>query len=321
MSNHSPLSLRLTLALGASLFGCAVSSCAAPAVTSSDSPTPAAPAASATASSTTATSGMPTPTPPTLGPEADFETLDLSTFTNPTAITNPWFPLTPGTRLIYEGTTVDGKEELAHRIDFMVTDLVKEVAGVQTVVAYVVDYEDDELVEKELAFYAQADDGTVWYMGEHPEEFDDGEFDKAPTWFHNVGDGKAGIAMPGNPQVSERSFSEGWAPSVDFSDRGRVVAVDERICIELKCYEPVVVIDEFAEAEPNATQIKYYAQGVGNVKVGWRGDDTQREELELVKVSTLKADALARVRTLALALEGHAYTISKEVYGTTKPMA
>jgi len=147
MSNHSPLSLRLTLALGASLFACAVTSCAAPAVTSSDSPTPAAPAATATA-----TSGTPTPTPQTLGPETDFETLDLSTFTNPTAITNPWFPLTPGTRLIYEGTTVDGKEKLAHRIDFTVTDLVKEVAGVQTVVAYVVDYEDDELVEKELAF-------------------------------------------------------------------------------------------------------------------------------------------------------------------------
>ena len=299
----------LSITTAASFIALTMTACSSPGVVAS--PGPAGPAATSS----------PSPAASTLGPETDFETVDLTTFGNPTAITNPWLPLKPGARYIYEGTTVDGKDKLAHKVDFIVTDLVKEVAGVKSVVAYVIDYEDEELVEKELAFYAQADDKTVWYMGEHPEEFDDGEFDKAPTWFHNVADGKAGIAMPGDPQVSDRSFSEGWSQTVDFTDRGRVAAVDKKVCITLKCFEPVVVIEEFAIEEPNATQIKYYAQGVGNVKVGWRGDDSQREELELVKMSQLNAAELAKFRNLALTLEAHAYKISKDVYGTTKPMA
>ncbi len=297
----------LSITAAVSAIALTMTACSSPGVVASSSP------AGPAATSSPATS--------TLGPETDYETLDLATFSNPTAITNQWHSLKPGARYIYEGTAVDGKDKLQLRIDFVVTDLVKEVAGVKTVVAYVVDYEDEELVEKELAFFAQADDKTVWYMGEHPEEFDDGEFDKAPTWFHNVADGKAGIAMPGDPQVSERSFSEGWSQTVDFTDRGRVVAIDKKVCITLKCFEPVVVIEEFAVEEPNATQIKYYAQGVGNVKVGWRGDDSQREELELVKMSELDAAGLATFRKLALTLEAHAYKISKDVYGATKPMA
>ena len=34
----------------------------------------------------------------------------------------------------------------------------------------------------ELAFYAQDDDGNVWYMGQYFEEYEDGELVDAPTW-------------------------------------------------------------------------------------------------------------------------------------------
>jgi hypothetical protein len=66
-------------------------------------------------------------------------------------------------------------EEIPHRIEFTVTDLTKEIAGVSTVVAWVVDYSDGQVVEQEIAFYAQDNDGNVWYLGEHPEEYEDGD--------------------------------------------------------------------------------------------------------------------------------------------------
>ena len=78
-----------------------------------------------------------------------------------------------------------------------------------------------------------------------------------------------------------------------------------------------VVVNEFNNEEPNAHQLKYYAEGVGNIEVGWRGDDTSIEELELVDVVLLDAQQMALVRDAALTLEERAYIISESVYGLT----
>ena len=84
-----------------------------------------------------------------------FENFDLSDFDRSTQIDNAWLPLQPGTQWVYEGTTIEDGATIAHRIRFTVTDLTKEIEGVDTVVAWVVDYSDGEVVEKEIAFYAQ----------------------------------------------------------------------------------------------------------------------------------------------------------------------
>jgi hypothetical protein len=44
------------------------------------------------------------------------------------------------------------------------------------------DYSDGQEVEAELAFFAQDKDGNLWHMGEYPEEYEGGEFEKAPGW-------------------------------------------------------------------------------------------------------------------------------------------
>ena len=82
----------------------------------------------------------------------------------------------------------------------------------------------------------------------------------------------------------------------------------------------VLVVDEFNRDEPDAHQLKYYASGVGGVRVGWAGtNEEEQETLELVKVVHLDPDALAKVRVAALALEAHGYVTSKDVYGKTEP--
>ncbi len=96
------------------------------------------------------------------------EDYEAAAFADPTTIDNAWFPLTPGNRLVLDGITVEDGETLDHRIEFIVTDLTKEIDGVETVVAYIEDYSDDELVEAELAFYAQDDSDNVWFFGEYP---------------------------------------------------------------------------------------------------------------------------------------------------------
>jgi hypothetical protein len=96
--------------------------------------------------------------------------------------------------------------------------------------------------------------------------------------------------------------------------------VGQKTCVKTGCYDDVVVIAETSETEPDAHQLKYYARGVGNVRVGWRGTgEKTKETLELVSVEQLDAAALAAARVKALELERSAYQRSKTVYARTPP--
>ena len=227
--------------------------------------------------------------------------------------------MTPGSQSVFEGLTEEGGRQIPHSIIFTVTDLTKEIMGVRSVVAYIVDYSDDQLVEAEIAFYAQADDGTVWFMGEHPEVYEDGVMVEAPTWIPGFKGAQAGIVMKAQPELALPSYAQGWGPAVNWTDRGRVVGMGEQTCVPADCYENVLVIEEFNQSEPDAIQVKSYAPGVGNVSVGWRGEDASHEELELTEFTQLSSDDLAEIRVEALTLEAHAYEISKEVYALTSP--
>ncbi len=249
------------------------------------------------------------------GPSCVFE---RGRFSNPTVIDNVYLPLTPGTQLVYEGTTNEG-ELLDHQVIITVTDLTKVIDGVETVVSWDLDFSDGELVEAELAFFAQDDDGNVWRMGEHPEEYEDGVLVDAPTWLAGIDGAKAGIAMLGDPVVGTLSYSQGWGPAVEFIDRAQVAEVRAETCVEADCYNDVLVVDEFNTEEANARQLKLFAPGVGNVQVDWAGADETREELELVAIHQLDEAAMFDVRAAALELEASAYEISPDVYGLTQP--
>jgi hypothetical protein len=250
-----------------------------------------------------------------------WEDLDPMSFTNPTNIDNEWFPLKPGTRLTWEGTTIeDDGTAVPHRVVFTVTDLTKVIAGVPTVVCWDQDYSDGELVETELVFFAQDNDGTVWHLGQYPEEYDEGKFVAAPCWLHGFEEAKAGIMMKAKPQLGTPSYSQGWAPSVDWTDRGQTYQMGQKVSVPAGSYEDVLVIDETAQSEPGAHQLKYYARGVGNIKVGWMGEgEKTKETLDLVKIEQLDAKAMAEVRSEVLKIEKRAYKNSKKVYAHTPP--
>jgi len=254
--------------------------------------------------------------------DPEFARPDISTakFDNPTMIDNKYFPMTPGRKLVFEGVTEEGGRQFDHSIVFYVTDLTKEVLGIKSVVAYILDYSDGELVEAEIAFYAQDNNGNVWFMGEHPEVYENGKLVEAPTWIPGLKGAEAGITMKANPKLNESSYAQGWGPAVNWTDRGRVIGMGEQVCVPLDCYEDVLVTEEYSQSEPDAFQVKSYAPGIGNIKVTWRGDDATHEELELVELVELDADALAEVRAEALALEQSALANSKEVYAETPLM-
>jgi hypothetical protein len=245
---------------------------------------------------------------------------DPTNFDHSTTVDNKWFPLVPGEHSVFEGSALDDGKRISRRVLTTVTDLSKEINGVNTVVVWERDYSDGELVEAELAFFAQDNYGNVWHMGEYPEEYEEGEFDKAPGWVAGFKGASAGIAMRAEPRLGTPSYAQGYAPPpINWVDRGRVYKVGQRTCVPLNCYEDVLVIEEFERNKPGAYQLKYYAPGVGDIRVGWRGpEEEEKEGLELVKDVRLSPQALAKARAGALELEKHAYQI-KEYYRKTKP--
>lgn len=252
---------------------------------------------------------------------AEFKAFDPNNFDRSTEITNKWMPMLPGTQWAYEGTAVDDEgNKFERRIEFTVTDLSKEINGVRTVVAWIVDYNDGEVIEKEIAFYAQDNDGNVWYLGEHPEEWADGKFVDAPTWLAGIEESKPGVKMMANPKVGIPNYFQGWGPAVEWSDYGHIEKMGEATCVPVDCYENVMVIAESSLGETGAAQFKYYVSNVGEVRVNWGGQDATQEALELVEHTQLSLETQAEIRAEALALEKHAYEVSADVYGKTSPM-
>lgn len=242
-------------------------------------------------------------------------------FDRSTTIDNPWFPLDPGTQLVFEGSTREEDKRVQHRVAFTVTDLAKEIGGVRNVVVWERDWRAGELQEAELALFAQDNEGNVWHLGQYPEEYEAGKVVAAPAWFHGLKRARAGIAMKAHPRLGAPAYSQGFAPPpINWVDRAEVHELGTRTCVPVRCYQDVLVAREFEPDKPESFQLKYYARGVGNVKVGWLGrKDEDREVLVLVKVVRLDQQALAEARREALRLESRAYKTSEDVYGRTLP--
>jgi hypothetical protein len=303
----------LSSAFGLLLAISTVASCAAPnpgqtQPTSTGTPSPA------------STSGSPTATskgPELCGPGSAIN-FDKTDFPASPTIDNKWFPLKPGTVYTTTGTVAAEDETTERRVTHTVTGLTKVIDGVKTQVMWDRDYEDEALVESELAFFAQDNAGTVWLFGEYPEEFGNGEFIGAPnTFIHGITGSQAGIAMPAEPRVGTPEYVQAHAASIGFLDCGRAFQENIALCVPTGCYGDVLVIDEHNPLEPDVGhQRKYYSAETGLVKVTAEGG-VRQETLDLVKVEQLSDAQLADVNKQALELDQHGYEVSKEVYATT----
>ena len=273
-------------------------------------------ASRATTSSPAGASGRPD-TPP-CQPVTDFES---GNFTHPTTIDNEFFPLVPGTQFVFEGRANRGGGLLPHQVVFTVTDVTKVINGVTTVVLWDRDFNQGELVEEELAFFAQDDDGTVWNLGEYPEEYDEsGNFAGAPsTWIAGLADAQAGIHMQAEPRRGNGWYLQGFAPDIDFLDCAHVFKMGQATCVPVSCYEDVLVTNEVSPPPAGGGhQRKYHAPGVGIVQIGAVGDK-EGETLVLVDLVQLDSVALAAANARALELDSRGYDFGGDVYDQTQP--
>jgi hypothetical protein len=176
------------------------------------------------------------------------------------AVDNPYFPLVPGTVLVYEGQS-DGEHEV---VTIRVTDETKEILGVTCTVVRDTVKVAGEVHEDTFDWYAQDVDGNVWYMGEDTKEYENGKVVSTEgSWEAGVDGALPGVIMPAAPEVGLAYTQEHYAGKAE--DKGAIVALGEHVAVPYGSSDDVVVTEDWTPLEPTFREHKYYAPGVGVV--------------------------------------------------------
>lgn len=104
----------------------------------------------------------------------------------------------PGTTFVYHGKSQDATE---HDV-MVVTYGTKQIMDVECVVDNYKVAENGKLIEQILDWFAQDEEGTVWYSGEESQEYESGnEPSTEGSWEAGKDITKPAVIMPAHPKV------------------------------------------------------------------------------------------------------------------------
>ena len=183
-------------------------------------------------------------------------------FSHPRDIDNRYLPLTAHKRCVFRGESKDGVPE---RTVFTRLDRTRRfvVAGRSVDAAAFEDkaFEGGKHVETATDYFAQADDGTVYYLGELVRNYKGGKVvDTEGTWLLGRDTDVPGVAMPGQPRVGDRWHFED-VPGIT-SESDTVEETDLRAQAGGQLYTRVVRVQEFVQPE-GELEYKLYGAGAG----------------------------------------------------------
>src|SRR5215813_2900048 len=167
------------------------------------------------------------------------------------AVDNPYYPLPPGTTFVYESPDGASADRLT------VTRQTKDILGVTCTVVNDQAFENGELVEKTLDYFAQDRDGNVWYLGEDAFHFENGKLVSTEgTWRAGIGDQHPGIIMLAHPQVGD-AYAQENAPGV-AEDQGQVVSLHDSTSVPYGSFAQLLHTNDTTPLEPGFAEQKFY---------------------------------------------------------------
>lgn len=196
----------------------------------------------------------------TTAPAVTQTTADAANFDGH-AVDNPWFPLTPGTTLVYRGVK-DGEPS---RETFTTLADTKLIEGVECTVVRDHLFLSGKLEERTLDYYAQDKEGNVWYFGEDTAELNpDGSVKSTEgTWLTGRDGALAGVFMPADPQVGQSFRQEYYKGQAE--DHFRVLDLAASVHTPGATSDQALLTMEWTPLEPNVIDHKYYVRGIGTV--------------------------------------------------------
>ena len=213
-------------------------------------------------------------------------------FGNPLNINNAFFPFQPGGLKVFTGSEHGSKTGAIDDYLTATRTLRWNRKNVACRILVEEAYEDDELVERSFNYFAQADDGTVYYFGEVVDNYEDGVLvNHDGSWLvggatlpsdpPGIGNApKPAVFMPATPELGDVFKPEDLYPIVD--ETAEVVGVDLGVLVNGTKYNGAIKIEETTLLAPGS-EFKWYAPGVGVVKVQTKGETLRLEFSTLVQ--------------------------------------
>ena len=190
-------------------------------------------------------------------------------------VTNPWFPLLPGSTWVYRGVK-DGEHS---REVMTVTHRTKTIQGAPCVVVSDRLYLHGRLEERTSDYYTQDSHGRVWYFGEDTAELDrQGHVkDTSGSWLAGRDGAKAGIFMFTNPRPGQSARQEYLKGEAE--DHFQVLQLDAAVVVPFAMERHAMLTKEWTPLEPGVIDHKYYARGIGTVLEQTAKGPLERNEL------------------------------------------
>jgi hypothetical protein len=236
----------------------------------------AAPESAATSGTAAPASPAPTQTPTQASPLPSGGVpvhLDPARFT--ARIDNPWWPMKPGNRWVYRETDAQGNEQ---RIDVTVTGRTKKILGIEARVVHDVASSNGQVVEDTYDWYAQDDQGNVWYMGEDTKEYQNGRVASTEgSWEGGVDGAQPGVVVPAHPRPGMAYRQEYYKSQAE--DAAQVLSLGRKAKVPYGAFANLLITKEFTPLEPGVVEHKFYAPGVGQVLAVTVSGGSSREEL------------------------------------------
>jgi hypothetical protein len=194
-------------------------------------------------------------------------------------VDNPWYPLLPGTTLVYRGTK-DGK---AARDVLTVTHATKIIRGVRCTVVHDRLYLGGRLYERTTDWYAQDKQGNVWYFGEATAELDkNGRVTSTEGSFQAGRDGaQQGLFMPAQPKVGDAFRQEYYKGHAE--DHFQVLSLAATVKVPYITSTEALLTKETTPLEAGVIDHKYYVRGIGTVLEETIKGGTERQVLVSVR--------------------------------------
>jgi hypothetical protein len=240
---------------------------------SSDAASPMGASGSGSASGGATATGATVPQPAVpahipVAPEGERVDLTMPTFSDPTNITNPLFPVSLQESVLMLGH-VEGKPFRTEVTLLPETRIIEwEGQRVETLVSQYNAFLGGRIEEVAYDYYAQADDGSVWYFGEDVFDFRNGAVVVTEgTWLAGR-DGPAAMIMPADPQVGDVYRTEN-APGFVFEEV-TVRSTDETLDGPLGPIQGGMLADELHS--DGKTEQKVFAPGYGEFYTAGGGD-------------------------------------------------
>jgi hypothetical protein len=210
--------------------------------------------------------------------------IDPTNFPSNPVVDNQYFPLVPDQTLHYLDTIIEGTTTTYQDNEVTTTSDTKVILGVTCVVVHDVAYEHGTMnvLEDTYDWYAQDNDGNVWYFGEDTTAFEDGQSSKEGSWEAGVDGAKPGIIMWAHPEDHIGATYRQECLSGVAEDKGEVLSVTETKTVTYGTFMNCVQTKDFSDLEPGVVENKFYAPGIGQIlAVTVQGGDETEELVDI----------------------------------------